>query len=120
MARNPDLDATLGQVDEATNRIGASAGKLSTAVDGVSTRVFALTELIKTRMTDEEVAQVKAALDSETNRLDTVSAALDVMESTLNGIAADSSNPVPEPTPIPEPTPEPTPGDGGGGETPTP
>ena len=107
MARNAELDATLAKVDAATNCIGDSAGKLSTAVDGVSTRVFALTEVISTRMSDAEVASVKAALDSETDRLDVVATALDTMETSLNGIAANPATPVPEPVPIPEPTPEP-------------
>lgn len=101
MARNPELDAALGAINVATNRLGEGVTALQTGLDGASTRVFAITELIKTQMTAAEVAEARSVIDAETNRIDNAAAAMGVIAVALNGIAANPTAPVPEPVPEP-------------------
>lgn len=101
MARNPELDAALEKIDDGTNRLGSSVSNVSTALDGVSTRVFALTEKIKTSMTPEEVASVKNSIDIETDKIDASVVAFNDIATAMNGIAVDADVPVPEiPAPV--------------------
>src|SRR5678815_945734 len=96
-----DFQASMDAVDNATNKLGTGVTSVSTAVDGVSIRVAALIAKISTSMTAADVATVKGVLDAETTKLDNASLALDAIATSLTGIAADATDPVP--TPVPEP-----------------
>lgn len=104
MPRNAELDAAVAALNVATNTLGAGVTAVQTGLDGVSTRVFALTAKISTRMSDADVAAVKTALDVETNRIDNANVALAAIATSLTGVAVDPADPVPDP--IPEPVPE--------------
>lgn len=103
MAVNPEVTAALALLNTATNTLGDGVTSVATALDGLSTRVFALVEKLNTHMTEAEVAAVKQSLDQETNRIDQAVVGLGAIATSLNGLAADPVNPVPEPVPPPPP-----------------
>lgn len=96
-----ELTAALATLNTATSGLGAADDALATAFDALSTRVFALTTKISTRMTDADVAAVKAALDAETNRIDNGVVALRAIADAANAMAVTPADPVPEPVPPP-------------------
>src|SRR5262245_20703173 len=98
----PSLKETLDQLDAATNKLADHVGTLSSAVDGVSTRVAALIDKLSTSMSAHDLAAAKAVLDAETSQLDAITSGLDTIASTLNQVAADKTEPVPEVPPAPE------------------
>lgn len=69
MTLKQDLDTLIAALDEATTAIG--------------TRIDALTQSIKNNMTDDEVADVKAKMSAEVDK--------------LKAMGTDPSNPVPPP-----------------------
>jgi thioredoxin-like negative regulator of GroEL len=96
-----DLNQALQKVDDATNTLAANQGVLSAALDAASTRIAALITTLSTSMTAAQVEAAKAVLDTETNRIDGVAAALTASATVLNGLAAAPADPVPvDPVPV--------------------
>jgi len=110
------LSDALGAIDAATTRLGTSVANVATNVDGVSIRVWALVQELGTKPSAAELVAFKAAMDSETSKLDSAAASLDTVSTVLGGIGADMQNPVPTPPPDvpvdPTPVPPETPAEG--------
>lgn len=98
---SPEFQDAMDKIDAATTAAGTGATAVSNAVDGVSVRFDALKNQIKTSMTADEVAAVKAKIDDETTKLDAVVTFQDQLATALNGIGTEPTNPVPEPVPQP-------------------
>jgi len=95
-----NLNDALAAVDTATSKLGVNVTTLSSAADGISTRIAAMADTISTSMTAEDVAAAKATLDTETSKLDLVSLGLDHIATALDGMATSPTTPVP---PLPDP-----------------